>query len=382
MVKSIGIIIVIISVMSSCDSNKSDFQKPNATETKQLSEESLLVRDLLTKDIVIAHRGTTYWAPESTEPAFRWARNIGSDYLEIDLQMTKDSVLVVTHDDYIMRTSNVIDIFPEVENPTTNDFTLKELRTLDFGSWFNNNNPERAKESYVDTKILTFKDVVMIAEGYHLKKENGQPVKMLVDGEWNGEYVYEIDPSDNKNRPGIYAETKKLHLEKLLLKELKEYQWLITDNPKKIKTFSGKVGYANTDARFILQTFHRESITQLDKYLAGIPKCLLIWRPDIDGEIKNSYLRIINYCVDNNVVIIGPSISTPPNNYDELSEQWMTDLIHKSGIIVHPYTFDNSSDFDLYKDRFDGVFTNRADLALLYYGRIKNNIAEKILEEL
>ncbi len=380
--------------MYSCDANKSDFQAPNATETKELNLASLIIRDMLSKEVVIAHRGTIYWAPEETESAFRWARNIGADYLELDLQMTKDSILVAMHDNTLLRTSNVKDIFPDVEKPTTNDFTLKELRSLDFGSWFNKKYPDRARKGYVGAKILTFKDVIMIAEGYHIKKDNGEPVKMLVNGKWNGEYVHEIDPIDNQNRPGVYAETKKLHLEKLLLKELKEYKWLITDNPKKIKTYSGKVGYANTDARFILQTFYRRSIIQLNKYLPEIPKCLLIWEPDmredleskdidsIKAVIKKNYIETINYCVENNVEIMGSSIAGKPNNYGELSAPWMVDLIHKSGMIVHPYTFDGPKDFDTYGNKVDGTFTNRSDLALMFYGRLKDNNTENLLEEL
>jgi glycerophosphoryl diester phosphodiesterase len=395
MLKNVSLLLVVGSMLCSCNESKSDFQKPNATETKELSEESIAVRDLLSKDIIIAHRGTIYWAPEETEPAFRWARNIGADYLELDLQMTKDSILVAIHDNTILRTSNVKDVYPDVDEPTTNDFTLKELRRLDFGSWFNKKNPKRARESYVGTKILTFEDVIMIAQGYHIKKyENGEPIKEIVDNEWTGKYLYELDPVDNKNRPGVYAETKKLHLEKLLLKELKKYGWLITDNPKEIETYKGKVGYADTDARFVLQSFYRRSITELNKYLPGIPKCLLIWEPNmrenlvfkkrakVDSVIKKNYIETINYCVDNNVEIMGSSITGKPKNYGELSAPWMVELIHKSGMIIHPYTFDGPRDFKVYGHEVDGVFTNRSDLALIFYGRAKDNKSEQVLEEL
>ncbi len=42
---------------------------------KTLSEKAKKVRDYIKKDIVIAHRGSTYWTPEETEPAFWWERN-------------------------------------------------------------------------------------------------------------------------------------------------------------------------------------------------------------------------------------------------------------------------------------------------------------------
>ena len=396
MINKTSTMLLIMSLIIGCNNNnKSDFQAPNATETKELSKDLLKIRDMLTKDIVIAHRGSTYWTPEETEPAFRWARNIGADYLELDLQMTKDSILVAMHDNSITRTSNVNEVFPDVKKPTTNDFTLKELRSLDFGSWFNKKHPKRAQEGFVGAKIMTFKDVIMIAEGYHIKKlENGEPVKEVLNGEWTGKYCYEKDPADSKNRPGIYAETKKLHLEKLLAKELKEYGWLITDKPKEIKTYEGKVAYANTDARFILQTFYRRSIVELNKHLPGVPKCLLIWEPEmreelnsentdsINAVIRKNYIETINYCVDNNVVIMGSSISGKPNNYGELSAPWMVELVRNSGMIMHPYTFDGPKDFETYGKKVDGVFTNRADLALILFGRLKENNSEQILEEL
>ncbi|MCK5781607.1 MAG: hypothetical protein KAH10_03405, partial [Flavobacteriales bacterium] len=89
-------LILIISLLlimgcNSKDKKVSPFQSPSAIETNSLSADALEVRDLVKKDIVIAHRGSTYWAPETSEAAYRWARNIGADYLELDLQMTKDS---------------------------------------------------------------------------------------------------------------------------------------------------------------------------------------------------------------------------------------------------------------------------------------------------
>ena len=71
---------------------------PGEVKVKTLPPESREVLDYLPRNIVIAHRGTTYWAPEETEAAMRWARNIGADYLELDLQRTKDGVLIALHD--------------------------------------------------------------------------------------------------------------------------------------------------------------------------------------------------------------------------------------------------------------------------------------------
>jgi len=385
--KNVFVIILALFLFVSCDTtNKkvinSNFQIPNATLTKELLPQALKIRDFLSEDIVIAHRGSTYWTPEETEPAYRWARNIGADYLELDLQMTKDSILVAMHDDDMLRTSNVKDVFPNIEKPTTNNFTLKELRSLDFGSWFNVENPDRARKSFEGLKILTFYDVVMIAEGYRIKRENGEPIKEIIKGNWTGKYIHEKDPLDNNNRPGIYAETKTEHIVRLLAKELTKYKWLITDNPKSIKTYKEKVNIANTDARFIFQSFYKSSVTEFERLAPNVPKCLLLWRPDMKGNIKSELINNINFCVDNNVEIMGTSISGAPNNYDELTADWMVGLIHDSGMIVHPYTFDTNIDYNNYANKVDGVFTNRADLGLNFFNRMKINDSEKILNEL
>ncbi len=346
------------------------------------------VRDYVIRNAVIAHRGSTYWAPEETEAAFRWARNIGADYLEFDLQMTKDSLLVAMHDDDLSRTTNVSEVFPDRVNAPTIEFTLKELRSLDAGSWFNQSNPDRARDGFVGLSILTFKDVVMIAEGMRIKKEGGVPVKEIINGEWIGGYQYEADPNDNGHRPGIYAETKKPNLEKILAKELAEYGWSINENPKTIETLPNKVSIANTNGRFVLQSFEQASIQKLEKHLPNIPKCLLLWQPDMTDSLSNidtlemNYNKAVKFAIENNVHFIGSSIAGEPNNYEELTAPWMVDLIHQAGMHIHPYTFDTNEQLAAYTSKVEGVFTNRADLALAFYGRGSQKSPEEILEEL
>jgi glycerophosphoryl diester phosphodiesterase len=61
---------------------------------------------------IIAHRGASYHAPEETAPAYLIAREMGVDYLELDLQRTKDGVLIAVHDDDLRRTTNIAEVFP------------------------------------------------------------------------------------------------------------------------------------------------------------------------------------------------------------------------------------------------------------------------------
>ncbi len=376
--KAINFIILILT-LTACEKEVKD--KTQMQEIKKISERTKKVRDYIKKDIIIAHRGSTYWTPEETEPAYRWARNIGADYLELDIQLTKDNELVAFHDDDLKRTTNIKKIFPNRINATINDFTLLELRQLDAGSWFNKVNPNQAKEKFKNLNILTLQDVIMIAEGNRIQRKNGNPVKVIVNNNWQGKYQYEIDPNDNGNRPGIYVETKhpKSNIEKYLKDELTNLGWNINSNPKKIKTQKNKVNIANTNARLILQSFSPESILNLEKHLPNIPKCFLLWRPDMKGDIKETYTKAINFAIINNVHIIGTSISGKPNNYEELTAVWMTGLIHKSELLIHPYSFDTNKQFVEYNKRIDGVFTNRTDLALTFYNRKSNKTSKEVL---
>ncbi|WP_160720385.1 glycerophosphodiester phosphodiesterase [Bacillus sp. USDA818B3_A] len=78
--------------------------------------------------IKIGHRGAAGYCPENTFASFHKALLLGVDFLELDVQMTKDGELVVIHDPTVNRTTN--------GKGKVKDFTLKEIQTLDAGSWF------------------------------------------------------------------------------------------------------------------------------------------------------------------------------------------------------------------------------------------------------
>ena len=63
--------------------------------------------------VVIAHRGASGYLPEHTLPAKALAYAQGADYLEQDLVMTKDNELVVLHDHYLDRVTDVADRYPD-----------------------------------------------------------------------------------------------------------------------------------------------------------------------------------------------------------------------------------------------------------------------------
>lgn len=88
---------------------------------------------------IIAHRGASKLAPENTMPAFELAYELGAEGIETDVQLTKDNVPILMHDEHVKRTTNGIGYIK--------DLTLNELKELDAGAWFS--------PKYAGTKIVT-----------------------------------------------------------------------------------------------------------------------------------------------------------------------------------------------------------------------------------
>ena len=92
----------------------------------------------------IGHRGASGYAPEHTIPAYDLALEQGADYIEIDLQMTADGVLVAMHDDTLDRTATAPEGVPEEYcTGLVIEKTLEQIKQCDVGSWFG---PEYAGE--------------------------------------------------------------------------------------------------------------------------------------------------------------------------------------------------------------------------------------------
>src|SRR4051812_50138445 len=62
---------------------------------------------------LIAHRGASGYAPEHTEAAYRLALEQKADFVEPDLAITRDGILICLHDDTLERTTNVAEGFPD-----------------------------------------------------------------------------------------------------------------------------------------------------------------------------------------------------------------------------------------------------------------------------
>ena len=98
--------------------------------------------------LVLGHRGASGYAPENTIESFKMALDMNSDGVELDVQMSKDGVLVIIHDELIDRTSN--------GKGWVKDYTFEELRSFNF-----NNH----KEGYEFCYIPTLEEVLELFKG-------------------------------------------------------------------------------------------------------------------------------------------------------------------------------------------------------------------------
>ncbi|MBQ0080544.1 MAG: glycerophosphodiester phosphodiesterase [Alistipes sp.] len=188
-------------------------------ETIQLNEldsEMATVRDYVPRYANIAHRGTTYWAPEETESSWRWARHMGTDYLEADIQCSKDKVLLAVHDNNFSRTTDIDTAFganflklrrrfygsfknadgtqhfsnEDIEEQihfdsllgferNARDYYYAEILMLDAGKWFNDANAERARKNFASDGLATH--LTIKSKEDKIVYSNGQYVSALRD---------------------------------------------------------------------------------------------------------------------------------------------------------------------------------------------------------
>lgn len=298
---------------------------------------------------VVAHRGASYLAPEETRPAYLLARDLGADYLEGDVQRTKDGTLVLVHDDTVERTTNAAAVFPGREKQNISQFTYQELLKLDAGSWFNAANPARANPRFKDLRIITLDEMLTIAEtGIH--------------------------------KPGIYLETKSPELfpgiEKELVALLKKRGWLEErkcDASALPESVPGRslVKTACTRGRVILQSFSEESVRRLRELAPDVPRVLLV---DEEMAAKQGWLGVVSNAASMNAGL-------GPVGY--LGYPWHTGPAHRAGRLVHIYTINKTWQLWLLSQfGADGFFTDRSEMALQYFDRIDEPDTAKMLETL
>ena len=98
------------------------------------------------RPIIFAHRGDYAHAPENTLPSFQQALQKGADGVELDAKLTSDGHVIVIHDSTVDRTTD--------GKGRVASFTLKAIRTLDAGRWFN--------EKFSGTRVPLLEEVFEI----------------------------------------------------------------------------------------------------------------------------------------------------------------------------------------------------------------------------
>lgn len=126
--------------------------------------------------IVIAHRGASGYLPEHTLPAKAMAYAQGADFLEQDLVMTKDNELVVLHDHYLDRVTDIAERYPDRARKDGRyyaiDFTLAEIKSLKFTEGFTLKDgkkvqtfPQRFPMGKSDFHVHTFSEEIEFIQG-------------------------------------------------------------------------------------------------------------------------------------------------------------------------------------------------------------------------
>ncbi|MBU3145686.1 glycerophosphodiester phosphodiesterase [Clostridium sp. CF012] len=93
-----------------------------------------------------AHRGASAYYPENTMLSFEKALEMGATGIETDVQVTKDGVLVLIHDEMVNRTTNGEGLVA--------DYNYKELSKLDAGAWMG--------EEFAGIKIPTVEELIYL----------------------------------------------------------------------------------------------------------------------------------------------------------------------------------------------------------------------------
>ncbi len=277
------------------------------------------------RKMLVAHRGASAYAPEHTLEAYQLALKQGADFVEQDLQITRDGVLVCLHDLTLERTTNVKEIFPkrfreEIIDGTparrwyVSDFTLREIKQLDAGSWFD--------AKFHNTRVQTFQEAIDLVRG----------------------------------RAGLYPETKApevygqrgFDMERLLLDVLRK----------------NRLDQRNTARHtpVIIQSFSAESL----KKLAGVQATKLPLILLVGDESRARWLTAAGLAEAKRFASgIAPAKALLDKN--------LVAQAHDQGLSVTPYTFRSSNtgrfksvreemSYYLYELKVDALFTDNPDL--------------------
>jgi glycerophosphoryl diester phosphodiesterase len=281
--------------------------------------------------IVIAHRGASGYLPEHTLEAYALAYGQGADYIEPDLVMTKDGVLIAMHDIHLERTTDVAQVFPDRKREDGRyyaaDFTLEEIKRLRVLEAY----PQRFPRNAAQFAIPTFEEVIALVQG--LNHTTGRTV-------------------------GIYP-------------ELKEPSWhekegLPMERP--FMTLLNKYDLNRPDAPIFVQCFEPNTLKRLrTEHQCKAPMIVLV------GEEKEFDSWVTT---DGLAEIATYAQGIGPDKVRVLFDNALVSRAHAAGLKVHIYTlrrelvptrfasFDEEVKYYFFEVGVDGAFTDFPDIVV------------------
>lgn len=308
--------------------------------------------------IIIAHRGASGYIPEHTLPAKTLAHEMGADFIEQDVVMTRDGVPIVLHDLYLDAVTNVAEAFPDRARPDGRfyaiDFDVKELKSLHV-------------HERIDLKTGKVRYAGRPAQlPAHLHIATLAEEIALIQG---------LNKSSGKNT-GLYVEIKSPALHR---KEGKDITAAILD------TLS-KYGYTKRTDNVYVQCFDPAELKRVRTELKSDLKLIQLLgenEPGIDYDAMRTpegLAEIAKYADG-----IGPAIDRIVS-VDASGKVEVTGLVtdaHKAGLKVHAYTvrkdalpefvtgYDELMELLFVRAGVDGVFTDFPDLGVKFRDSIK-----------
>ncbi len=272
--------------------------------------------------IVIAHRGASGYLPEHTLEAYAMAHTQGADYIEPDVVLTRDGVLVCLHDLYLETTTDAATRFPGRQRENGHwyaiDFTLDEIRSLRvFGRV-----SAAEREKLPRFTVPTLEELIQLVQ--YLNGTTGRSCGLLVE----------------TKLPTSFHEKEGKPLERPLLELL------------------GRYGYRGPDSKAIIQTFEAPSQKKLRHELkTDLPLVFLTSAPITDAVLKDT-ASYANGIAPNRRALEGTSAAP-------LDAKGTVRKAHQAGLKVFVWTF-NAEEPEmrrfLWDYGIDGVITNHPDV--------------------
>lgn len=313
---------------------------------------------------IVAHRGASAYLPEHTREAYLLAYGQGADYLEPDLVMTRDGVLVARHDLTLEETTDAAEVYPGRARDDGRfyvaDFTLAELRRLNVrervvAATGRARYPDRWPPGRGRFGIVTFDELVEFVVG--LNRATGRAVGLYPE----------------LKRPRFHAE-QGLDMTAALLRALAEHDLPRADLPVIVQCFvPGPLRAIRSEHG------DRFELIQLIGEASWGESAL-----DYDAMRSPAGLaRVATYADGIGVPIgrlVGPADDGGLRTLPLLAEA------RKAGLAVHPFTFRRESMpvgvtleamLELFIDELavEALFTDHPDVAIAVRGRERTRAA-------